>query len=301
MQKISQARIKIGSSVLEIPYWVSDVTQSAQVVVTAGMDGDEYAGIEAAWQLIDWYAQNPPVVPIAIVPIVNLPGFYAACSHNPQDNKLPKSIFPGKQWGSPTEQLIHWLDSSFISKAQLWLDLHSGALTENLSPFVWSGRSGVKVVDERIQAIVASFSEPVLYELQPSLVKVGQLARRGTAYILFESGEGGKRTPVDRDRHVNWVRRAIDSFVLPQQRRSKQVYQQLHAFVARKNGMWYPATIQNNVVKTNDLLGEVFDTSGKGVQKVVAQETGRLLWYKNGLAAQKGDTLVAYATKQSLL
>lgn len=301
MQKISQARVTLGSSVIEIPYWVSDKTQPARIVITAGMDGDEYAGIEAAWKLIEWYKKNPPVVPIAIVPIVNLPGFFALCSQNPQDQKYPKSVFPGKQRGSPTDQLIHWLDAAFISTAQLWLDLHGGALTESLLPFVWSGRSGVKTVDERIHTIVSSYAEPVVYEVKPSLVQIGQLARRGTAYILFESGEGGKRSSIDSHRHMQWVRQAIELFTQKKQKQSKQVYEQVRAIVAQRSGLWRMAISQEKVIQKNALLGVLSSVSGDYVQRIIARESGWLLWYKNGMSVHKGDTLVAFATKQSLL
>jgi len=56
------------------------------------MDGDEYAGISAAYQLIEEFSHTPFRGSIIIVPIVNMPGFIAQTSENPEDGKF-RNVF----------------------------------------------------------------------------------------------------------------------------------------------------------------------------------------------------------------
>src|SRR5690242_19972927 len=77
------------------------------VLITAGVDGDEYAGIHAAYQLEENYRHGNFSGRLVIIPIVNVERFKQECSQNPLDGKLPKNIFPGSPDGSPSEQRIH--------------------------------------------------------------------------------------------------------------------------------------------------------------------------------------------------
>ncbi|MCE7897977.1 MAG: hypothetical protein DPW11_01280 [bacterium] len=66
--------------------WHSHSTQQSRVLITAGVDGDEYDGICAAQALIQSY--NLPI-PITIIPIVNIPGYLSHTSYNPLDKRYP--------------------------------------------------------------------------------------------------------------------------------------------------------------------------------------------------------------------
>ena len=178
------------------------------LLVTAGMDGDEYAGIEAAYLLIDKYRSGTINGRLVVVPIVNLAGFEHKSSHNPTDGKFPKNIFPGRARGSASEQLVHWLVDTHVSGADAWLDLHGGALTESLTPFLWTYQTGVKSTDALTEQFYkASGAELVLLQKAGMCTKARALAKRKRpcAYILAESGERGERKQEDIERHVQWA------------------------------------------------------------------------------------------------
>jgi predicted deacylase len=114
--------------------WRSHPGQKSRVLITAGIDGDEYAGIQIAKNLIKTY--NLPV-PITIIPVVNLAGYQAKNSYNPLDGRYPKHIFPGSPFGSSSSALIYKL-SKYTKGVDLWIDLHCGATGETLIPFAWA-------------------------------------------------------------------------------------------------------------------------------------------------------------------
>lgn len=205
-------RVNIGEKTISIPVAQLGSGAGKTILITAGLDGDEYAGIEAAYTLIDHYAKTKFSGRLIIIPILNIPGFEAGMSWNPLDNKYPKHIFPGKEKGSSSEKLMHWLSSSFIQNTDLWIDLHSGASTEVLAsyidiadiqrknPAVLLRDCLQKIKAERIVLSRNSFTE--------------NIAKKNTAYIRLESGQLGQRNKKDIKQHIDWVKQIFSSFVI---------------------------------------------------------------------------------------
>jgi len=163
--------------------WHSHPDQPTRVLITAGVDGDEYAGIEAAKSLIRDYRGT---IPITIIPVVNIPGNQAGTSHNPLDGRYPKYIYPGSPLGSSSSKLRYRL-SKYTKGLDLWIDLHGGATDEHLNPFIW-----------------ASENYPVLSYLSGRVLVENSIAKN-VPYILLESGELGETIKSAIDQHLQWI------------------------------------------------------------------------------------------------
>ncbi len=176
------------------------------LLVTGGMDGDEYAGIEAAKQIADQYKAGNFSGRLIVIPIVNVAGFKNKSSQNPLDGKFPKNIYPGRSWGSSTSRLVHRLSTNFVSQADVWHDLHGGASDERLIPFVWLFETGVSEVDALTRTLIERLdTDKIVFERTGRFSKPGQLARQGKNYIMAESGELGQRDEAAIARHIAWV------------------------------------------------------------------------------------------------
>lgn len=114
--------------------WHSHPNQKSEVLITAGVDGDEYEAINLAQEIIRSYDLD---IPITVIPIVNLVGFHAKTSHNPLDGRYPKVIFSGSPLGSSSSRLMYKV-SKYTRGKKLWIDLHCGAIGETLFPFAWA-------------------------------------------------------------------------------------------------------------------------------------------------------------------
>jgi predicted deacylase len=114
--------------------WHSHPTQKSEVLITAGVDGDEYEAINLAQIIISSYDLD---IPITVIPIVNLAGYQAKTSYNPLDGRYPKAIFPGNPLGGSSSRLMYEV-SKYARGKKLWIDLHCGAIGETLSPFAWA-------------------------------------------------------------------------------------------------------------------------------------------------------------------
>ena len=171
-------------------------TSGPTLLITAGLDGDEYAGIEAAYVEAEKYKDGNFSGRLIILPIVNVAGFHARCSENPIDKKFPKYCIPGKAGGTASEQLMHYVVETYASNAMLWLDLHSGNQYELAIPCLWNDVTGNREVDARgLEFIHASGVTASVRE--PAGIASRALAKFECTYILIESE--------DEDQHVSWI------------------------------------------------------------------------------------------------
>jgi len=279
---------------------VADLSHGAPgptILITGGMDGDEYTGIRSAYELIEYYSKTPFPGRIIIVSIVNVPGFYEAKSLNPLDGKYPKYIFPGNKNGSSTEQLVDWLNTNFVKDADAWIDLHSGAITERMRPFVWGWQTRNKRLNALTKSIFSALdSDLYVYEKAPFLSKAARLASKNCMYLVFERGERGEQKNEEIEKMVEWVKKTVDVINGEKVKEKKiEVFEKVKYYSAPFDGMWIPSIDQGKVEKGN-IAGFLESLDGSKRETITARESGKILWMKSTLSAEKGDELIVIAT-----
>lgn len=289
--------IKLQGVPLQIP--VADLTHGLSgptIFITGGMDGDEYTGIRAAYELIEYYSKEKFPGRIIILPIVNVAGFYDGKSLNPLDGKYPKYIFPGNENGTVTEQLMYWVNKNYLNNTSLWIDLHSGAITERLRPFVWGFETRNKNVNEMTKTILTALDSDInVYEKAPFLSKAARLASKNCAYLVFERGELGEQKKGEIDKMASWVKKAIN-VVNGEKVKKKNVawYEKVKYYRAPFGGMWMPS-VDPAVVKKGEVGGTLQTLDKSKTEKITLKESGEILWMKSTLFAKKGDELMVIA------
>lgn len=278
---------------------VADLSHGAPgptILITGGMDGDEYTGIRSAYELIEYYSKTPFPGRIIIVPIVNVLGFYDGKSQNPIDGKYPKYIFPGNKNGSATEQLVDWLNTNFVKDADAWIDLHSGAITERMRPFIWGWQTRNKRLNALTKSIFSALdSDLYVYEKAPFLSKAARLASKDCMYLVFEAGEKGEQKPSEINRLVGWTKKTIDIIHGAKMLEKKtQIFEKVRYYVAPFDGMWMPSVDLGKIEK-GTVVGTLQTLDGKRVEKITVKESGEILWMKSSLSVNKGDELLVIA------
>lgn len=272
-------------------------TPGKTLLITAGMDGDEYAGIAAAHEIVRKFSSRPFSGKLVIIPIVNMPGFMNESSHNPIDGKFPKLYFPGNPRGSSTEQIVASLAPHALA-ADCWLDLHSGAMTEGLNPFLWLHRAGQREINSRIDQIISTdIADRVLIESCPMGTKAAQLAKHGCMYVVAESGARGNHDAVDIQRHVRWSEAMMSSLGMvdeaPPQTTTPIVMNQIRYVIAPHDGIWDPSVFATETIKKNDAIGTARSINGGKPKTITAPVAGYRLWWKETMRMKKGDVLCA--------
>jgi predicted deacylase len=198
----------------EFSVWNSHPNQVSKILITAGIDGDEYQSIKTAKMIISNYKLD---VPITVIPIVNIAGYQAKTSYNPLDGHFPKHIFPGSSFGSSSSRLMNQI-SRYTAGKKIWIDLHCGALGETLFPFIW-----------------APFPYPILSYLDKRIL-VENSINKGIPYVIFESGS------------ASWVYKIINNIDKPAKNNWQPTYTKIN--YARysnqkvtKDTLWYSKSI----------------------------------------------------------
>lgn len=308
-------RVTGGNNGIEVPVFdIVGKRPGKTLLVTAGMDGDEYAGIDACYRVIDRITASDIAGRLIIIPVVNTPGFWAETSSNPIDQKFLKFSGVGKANGSASERLVHWLVDTYVKSSDLWLDLHGGTRTETIATYLWAWETKVATIDRFVRKFIIDHT-PQFGIFEHQLIPIGKaatLARMGCAYIQGEAGGSGRRLEKDIRQHEMWIAAAIavmgqsESVTSSVTRLSKNVstrdkmmiYDSVAYLRCRKLGLWYPSDTTIRIAKKGDTLGVVRLLDGKQEEVIRAPHAGQLLWIKDGLRALPTDGLVAIGYKK---
>ena len=124
------------------------------VLVSAGVHGDEYAGIAAIRHFLSTQKMEFIKGQLIIMPMTNYPAFCAVSRVSPLDNLNLNRIFPGDPNGTPTEQIASFVDQKILPRVNFVLDFHTGASKSDWLPctFIY----GIK--NELMQAKVDAVS-----------------------------------------------------------------------------------------------------------------------------------------------
>ncbi len=230
-----------------------------RITITAGMDGDEYTGIEAARVVEKKYRTQKNIV---VLPLINEAGYKHHTSWSPIDNKYPKFVFPGSHRGTHTAQRMYELFETYIKHTDLWIDLHGGATNEILTPFLWLYRSRHRDIRAIHQRVIETTSAPiVVYDRHPFMNYSALLDKLHIAHILMECGDQGTARKEDVRALITWV----DEIIHPT-----------------------ATTHRNPLVYTS--VRYVFD-----VNKRI--ENGQLLWKRTDTDIPRGEVAAAYALR----
>jgi predicted deacylase len=295
---IRMVPVGLGARTVRVPVFdMAGARPGKTLLVTGGADGDEYAGMEAAYALIAKYAGGDFAGRLVVVPVLNVPGFEAECSQNPMDGKFPKMVGLGKPGGSPTERLMHWLASEYAGSADAWMDLHGGAITEGVRPFVWLFESGSRENDLLAQAYARGCgADTALFERVGAGSKAGELARRGCCYVLAESGARGGRDASDAARHMDWTEAMMRALgmvaggIAP--RDGVTVLRRAHYANAPFAGIWRPFGISPDDIARGQPVGACVRLDGSGKTTLYAPASGVALWWKETMSMREGDALM---------
>ncbi len=291
--------VVLAGQTVMVPVAILDGAQPGKtLLVTGGMDGDEYAGIEAAYELITRYQTRNFSGRLVVVPVVNVPGHLAGTSKNPMDQQYPKFIYPGHALGTPTQQLVDWLVRTCVAGVDAWYDLHGGATDEGLNPFLWTYRTGPKQLKQYTQQLEQQTPFTTIVSERPWwLTKQERLGKRGCWYVLAESGARGEVKVEDVERHVAGVESAMRvlGMIPPQPIVAvvRELYTQVDVLSAPFDGVWQQQQRPSHVVKKGDVLGFVSTTCDGMKRPIVCPKNGVRLWWKEGQCMERGDALYA--------
>ena len=271
------------------------------LVVTAGVHGCEYVGIETLNRLKRELEPAALSGRVILLPLVNPEGFYQGSKQTiPADGKNLNRMFPGKPDGTFSSQLARVLEETLYPEADFLMDLHGGDVNEALTPLVFFPASVPESLSAAASAAAESLSVPYRVASTSQNGLYSWAAQCGIPALLVERGDRGlwseKEVAACREnvyelmRHLGILNAASVSPCLQQAEIRRAVYEEAPA-----DGFWYPAvSAAGQKLKQGTLLGTLKDSYGNEIACYTAPFDGVVLYYTLSLGVKSGDPLIAY-------
>jgi predicted deacylase len=268
------------------------------LLVTAGIHGGEYPGIEAAIQLAR--ALDPATISgtTIVLSIASPTAFQARMQYRvPEDGLNLNRQFPGRATGTVSQRLAACLMAELASRADAWIDMHGGDIHEELEPFTIYSAAAAPAVRDESARLASAYG--IRYLVESDSVRggtYGAAAAIGLPCILTEAGGVGQLDPTDQAVHRRGLQNVLHALgVLPGVPEAGEPATLLRTFqvVASEHAAcWYPAVRAGDTVRQGQPLGELRDYFGDTVAQIAASLDGVVLYRVTSLAVDPGDPLV---------
>ncbi len=267
------------------------------LVVTAGVHGDEYVGIQAVRELLEELQPEKLNGRVIFVPVVNREGFYNGTYLVPEDGENLNRCFPGSQEKSLTWRMAYALGQSLYSKADFLLDLHGGGLHETMTPLVFFPVGAGKEIEELTRKAAQKLSLSYMVQSYAKDGLYSWATQRGVPAVLIERGGGGTWSPEETEACKENIYQMMDFLgILPYDRRRQfpAEIQDAHYETALSKGYWYCVKTAGAAFREGELLGRIEGEDGCVRQEIRAPYDGVLLYHTHSLGVKEGAALMAY-------
>ncbi|MDX1195728.1 succinylglutamate desuccinylase [Sinorhizobium medicae] len=278
-----------------------------RLCICAGIHPNEVSPIEAAVQLQSLFDPATMRGSISIIPLINQPGLYEypdyAC---PLDGKNIEHTFPGRKDGTFSEALCDAIINEWCSDADCLVDMHGGALRENVSKFVMYQRTCDAEFDTRAKRLAECFDAefvlalPTRYINQELTYSPSAFARNKRISILPEAGANGLLTEENVAFFVLGVQNVAREMGITNApshpiQKKQIVCDEYHWVYSSAGGNFYPAMEIGDWVTKGQSLGQIKNFFGDTLAEVVAPEDGYVLWRLTHPLIKEGSFVGAIA------
>ncbi len=275
------------------------------LLITAGIHGDEFEGIFAIYNLIRQIDASKLHGTLTLIPVVNQSAVdkHSRCG---EDGKDLARTFPGDPSGSPTEQLADYINE-IISKADLYIDLHTGGRSMDVYPL--SGYGLVKdTVNLEIQRRMAkAIGLPLIWGTSAELNGRSMSAARdaGVPAIYTEFRGPSPCTPSGVKTYTDGCLAVMAEFDMLEKTEQKQPIQAAlivedkrpdsgHMQICNPSpikGLFESSVHLGQSVELGDSLGIVIDPLSGNFEKVECDRSGAIIVIRSYPQVDESDAL----------
>jgi predicted deacylase len=245
------------------------------LLILAGTHACEYAGIEAAIRMFTTTNPNNLNGALICVPVLNTAAFETQTPYVcPLDGLNISGLFPGDESGTASHRIAHSLFNEVALKANYIIDMHSGDLPEDLSPYSIFSRSGNADADAKSEQMARLYEVTVVDDVSRPGMLVHESALRGIPGIVGESGGLGRLREEDVAVHVKGARNIMASFGMTNDKpipppKDQRLFKGEKIRVGVTHGGILKLQVKvGEKVEAAQLLGEVVDIQGEKLEEL---------------------------------
>ena len=302
--------ISAGTDSTFIPISIFHGSEEGPVLgITAGVHGYEYPPIMAGQALIKEIDPAELKGTVILVQIANVESFLGRSPFvNPLDGKNLNRVFPGNKEGSLTERIAHVITTEVISRSDFFLDMHGGDASEDLKPYVAYYQNDFKpeassqgmnmALSMGFDHIIKfkSTGKDYMKEDQPSLYCSAEAFKRGIPSIDIECGKLGRAEPLLIQKITQSVLHLLAHLGMTEEAsppiKPHIIVEERTSLSSPHTGIFYSEKRSGLFVSKGMEIGYITDFFGKTLEKVIAPESGVILYMLGTPPVNTGETLV---------
>ena len=181
-----------------IPYAAASIRngEGPVVVVSGGVHGDEYEGPVVIAELIREIQTGDVQGQLILLPGLNAPAQRVGRRTSPIDHYNLARVFPGDDFGAPTQQIARYIVDHIFEHADFYLDLHAGGRTLFIQPsahVVVSGDMDPKLIRQNAR-LAEAFGVGITVQMSnmgDNRTSCGYTSLKGIPTLAAEMGMGG--------------------------------------------------------------------------------------------------------------
>lgn len=304
---------------LELPLTVINGSESGPTLsVTAGVHACEYAGIVTCMRLEKEIDPKTLKGTLVLVPVVNIPAFETRTPFvNPIDGQNINRVFPGKKYGTVSEQIAYAVHHDIIRRSDAYIDLHSGDMWESIPWHTCCQVVGNQSVDGMSEKLARLFDIELLNimgkgiddlsatedeqgtyfsGLQSGLTSVGNAALADVPSVLIEAGGAGTLDPAVVEMEIEGIRNVMLSLGMLEGTVNEDIPHKtcygMYIMKSKFGGMYFPDVYPGDFVEEGDRIGEMQNLQGDVVASFTSPMTGVILMMYTTPVRTSGETIV---------
>jgi hypothetical protein len=249
------------------------------LLVSAGVHGDEFEGIQAIFDVVEALDPAEMSGSLVAVPVANPPAFWNVSRTSPLDDGNLARVFPGNPDGATTERIAACFDRDILSRADFYLDLHSGGIKWAMPTLV-----GFSAANQLAREAAAIFGAPAIWAhdtIAPGRT-ISAALDRGIPALYAEARGGGRIHPEDLALYRRGILQLLRHLeILPGPAQAVPPALQLAGdgnidagFVASQRGFLTSLVGLLDFVLPGDELGILRDLCGRTLDVITAPRAG---------------------------
>ena len=268
--------------------------------VSAAIHGDELNGVEIIRRLLRLKALRSIRGTLIAIPVVNVHGFLDQSRYLPDRRDLNRS-FPGSAKGSIAARLASLFLREVVAKADVGVDLHTGALHRSNLPQIRANLD-----DPGTLEIARAFGAPVVIN---SNLRDGSLracaAKRGMPILIYEAGEALRFDETGIKTGLRGVLNVMRNMrMLPASKGkppvSPVIARSTRWIRAGASGIVTGKVKLGSTVSKGEIIAVISDPLGDEEDKVIAPSNGIVIGRTNLPLAHEGDALFNIGTFRNM-
>ena len=286
----------------KIPVTIIKGNEEGKVVaISAGVHNCEYTGIQTAIELSNEIEPENIKGTLIILQTVNYSGFFKKLpAILPEDNKNLNRVFPGDGEGSISDRIAFNFSNILYPKLDFFIDMHGGDAFEDVMSFIYAPGIGDLDIIEKAHNVAKIIDVPYRVRSKSSTGAYNSAAIQGVPSILIEKGGKGIWSKSDVIEYKNYIKNALRYLEVLDDKEELKINKNQQEIIEAKyidsefDAYWYPMFNPGDLIKKDDLLGELKDCFGKVIKEFRAEFDGVVLYQTVSLATYIGNSLIAY-------